>query len=568
MNRNRHIITAIAAGYLALGGWMVSCGEDPDITIPEDGNHRAQGYIEDNFAEIESDINLEVLSLNGDVLGAKQLPNKKDLSDKLPPIGDQGINNTCVAWAAGYYNRTYLYGIEKKLSATELASASNQFSPKDLFRATKLRGTNCGGTSFDAALQVMIDRGIAPLDKVPYTNVDDCEYKPELNADDARPFVIDSFRKIKKDKTEIKSNIVQGKLVLFGAQCGTLFNDYKGGVFSYEGSDTQVDGHAMVICGYDDTKGPNGAFKVANSWGKEWGENGFIWIDQDFFVSNPNFIKSQPLIMNSKNTAITVDQNNTAVNKEDGWDLVPSHLEFIDLDDPDYPDDSLDPTWRVIYYNGYNLGEKTIPCSKDWCVALMYYNAKDADDNGFFMIDLYTDRFDEYGSMCNNWLEDDAIEKYGDPEEVIGIHSDAYCWTHKNINGGQSLSSVVFGNSNKIRWDVQMPSELNGDYFLVLVMDPFNNVEEANEANNYLYYTVDGQPVHFTNGVPTNISLQKSSAGNARHTIKDKNPNTYSTQEISALIRAQKKSGVLQQKALDWKNSHNYRKVASHSKTQ
>ncbi len=598
MNKNKHIITAITAGAMALGFWMVSCGDDSEINnTPSNGGYskpdnsntgsgnqdngnqetpgepsisqsRAQGYVEDNFAEIESDINLEVLALTGDVLGAKQLPASKDLSDQLPPILDQGINNTCVAFAAGYYNRTYLYGVEKKLSKAELASASNQFSPKDLFRATRLKGNNCVGTSFDAALQVMIDRGIATLDKVPYTNVDDCEYKPDLNAADAKPFVIESFRKIKKDKTEIKTNLAQGKLVLFGAQCGILFKNYEGGVFSYEGSDHEASGHAMVVCGYDDTKGPNGAFKVANSWGKDWGENGFIWIDQKFFVSNPYFIKSQPVIMNAKNTTITVDNNNSVVNKEEGWDLVPSHLEFLDLNDPKYPEESLDPTWRVIYYNGYNMGEKPIPCSKNWCVALMYYNSKDADDNGFFLIDLYTDSFGNYGSMCNDWLQDDAIARYGDPEKVIGIHSDAYCWTHKNINGGQSLSSVVFGNSNKIRWDVQIPSELNGDYFLVLVMDPFGNVEEANEANNYLYYTVDGKPIHFMNGVPTNIPLQKSGNSNVTHSAKDKNPNTYSTEEISALIRAQRNSGVLRQKALNWQKSHASGKVTSHPRTQ
>ncbi|MEJ0106451.1 MAG: C1 family peptidase [Bacteroidota bacterium] len=35
-------------------------------------------------------------------------------------------------------------------------------------------------------------------------------------------------------------------------------------------------GHAMVVIGYNDTKN---AFKVMNSWGTKWGDNGFAWID-------------------------------------------------------------------------------------------------------------------------------------------------------------------------------------------------------------------------------------------------------------------------------------------------
>ena len=39
-------------------------------------------------------------------------------------------------------------------------------------------------------------------------------------------------------------------------------------------------GHAMLLCGYDDNIG---AYKVMNSWGENWGEKGFFWIDYNFF---------------------------------------------------------------------------------------------------------------------------------------------------------------------------------------------------------------------------------------------------------------------------------------------
>src|SRR5690625_7623232 len=44
-------------------------------------------------------------------------------------------------------------------------------------------------------------------------------------------------------------------------------------------------GHAMTIIGYDDSKGSGGAFRVVNSWGSDWGDKGYIWIDYQFFLN-------------------------------------------------------------------------------------------------------------------------------------------------------------------------------------------------------------------------------------------------------------------------------------------
>jgi hypothetical protein len=37
--------------------------------------------------------------------------------------------------------------------------------------------------------------------------------------------------------------------------------------------------HAITIIGYDDSKR---AFRMVNSWGPNWGDNGFIWLSEDF----------------------------------------------------------------------------------------------------------------------------------------------------------------------------------------------------------------------------------------------------------------------------------------------
>ena len=38
-------------------------------------------------------------------------------------------------------------------------------------------------------------------------------------------------------------------------------------------------GHGICIVGYDDAKK---AFRMVNSWGSDWGDNGFAWLSQDF----------------------------------------------------------------------------------------------------------------------------------------------------------------------------------------------------------------------------------------------------------------------------------------------
>jgi C1A family cysteine protease len=39
----------------------------------------------------------------------------------------------------------------------------------------------------------------------------------------------------------------------------------------------------MAVVGYDDEKH---AFRVANSWSSRWGDNGFLWISEDYVAKD------------------------------------------------------------------------------------------------------------------------------------------------------------------------------------------------------------------------------------------------------------------------------------------
>jgi hypothetical protein len=51
----------------------------------------------------------------------------------------------------------------------------------------------------------------------------------------------------------------------------------------YENPNIKHYGHAMVVVGYDDDK-HGGAFEVQNSWGTNWGNDGYIWITYNDFA--------------------------------------------------------------------------------------------------------------------------------------------------------------------------------------------------------------------------------------------------------------------------------------------
>lgn len=56
------------------------------------------------------------------------------------------------------------------------------------------------------------------------------------------------------------------------------FQDYTNGVFNEIPSNyaSPTTNHAIVLCGWDDDKH---AWLLKNSWGTDWGENGYMWID-------------------------------------------------------------------------------------------------------------------------------------------------------------------------------------------------------------------------------------------------------------------------------------------------
>ena len=471
-------------------------------------------------------------------IGGTTLPASYSIKSKLPPIGDQGKYGTCVAWAVGYNLKTTLNAIDKNWTSTTLADAKNQTSPKDLFLSIPAaeKGSDCNGTNFEPAFNQLIQRGTASVQSVPYINMGSCSQSADRSFDaEAGNNKLSNFRKIAMSVAEIKSYVAQNRPVVFGAKLGDNFMTWRGDqVISSHSSFARVGQHArhaLMIIGYDDSKGPNGAFQVVNSWGTVWGDKGYIWIDYNFMI-NPAFGMMAFVATNkpADNYNPVVPPNNTTGD----YDLVPWNVE-------DMANTSSNARSRKMYYNVYNTGSQSVLASKRWNIVYLYYNAFNANDFGILLYDEYTDK---YGTLGEN----------GSLTSGVGIAGN--WWNHINLPGGTGVAEVMY-NDKRVQWTYTMPN-IKGYYYLVCLADGYDVVKEKDEANNYYFITdAKGLPLQINNGIVNSrmgsrvLSQEALRTGDRVKTVApvdlSGDRNAYTPQEIGSMIKTLKENGQLKE---------------------
>jgi hypothetical protein len=80
---------------------------------------------------------------------------------------------------------------------------------------------------------------------------------------------------------ELKSWIYSGFPIWFGVSVDQGFMNLKAGKVWSKAKGKDEGGHAMVLVGFDNAKN---AFKIANSWGTDWADAGYGWVDYNYFV--------------------------------------------------------------------------------------------------------------------------------------------------------------------------------------------------------------------------------------------------------------------------------------------
>ena len=226
-----------------------------------------------------------VTAPTGAIGTAGTLPAQVDLSAGLPPVGNQGLEASCVAWSIGYYYEGFQEGQEH---AWALGDPTHQFSPAFVYN--QINGGVDGGSVPSDALGLLQMKGDASLASFPYAAGDYLTQPSPSQVQDALPYTTASWAWFfREDVAGMKAHLAAGDLVSISipvysnfispsSPCTTPIEIPAAGWGdpSYQG------GHQVTLVGYDDAKQ---AFKIVNSWGPLWGCSGFAWLSYDFVAN-------------------------------------------------------------------------------------------------------------------------------------------------------------------------------------------------------------------------------------------------------------------------------------------
>lgn len=207
-------------------------------------------------------------------------PTNFDLSEFLPLVGNQGKQGSCVAWATGYYLKSFHENFENLINGQAM---NQRMSPSFIYNQIKVAGCD-DGSNIQRALDTISSSGIPSLLVMPYDE-NDCDTQPTQNQKTlALPNKIKSYHYLDQDKVfeQTKAFLLNEQPVVIAI---TIDRNYFGardenGIYIYRKFKEASGGHAMLVVGYDDDMN---AFKVVNSWGEGWGNSGFVWIDYKAF---------------------------------------------------------------------------------------------------------------------------------------------------------------------------------------------------------------------------------------------------------------------------------------------
>src|SRR5665648_647265 len=238
---------------------------------------------------------------------------------QIPAIPfSQGQQGSCVSCASSMAKSI----LDHVKYNTSYHNSSIIYSPAFLFNQCHVNPNNClAGSYVTSNLEVLKDQGICKLSDMTYDQ-SNCSTQPNSTQRNlAELHKIDHYYKIDPiSNSWIKEFINAGLPVLIVFQVDDFFYTATTTSIWKQFSSGSRGYHCTLLYGWDDSKN---AFAMLNSWGKNWGNNGTIWVDYNFVQTGSSliygkifteaYIIQNPAVTNNKPVAQFAATGNTNI---------------------------------------------------------------------------------------------------------------------------------------------------------------------------------------------------------------------------------------------------------------
>ncbi|KAH6796842.1 Granulin repeat cysteine protease family protein [Perilla frutescens var. hirtella] len=216
----------------------------------------------------------KVASLRYSHRAGDELPESVDWRERgaVAPIKNQGSCGSC--WA--FSTVAAVEGINKIVTG-EMITVSEQ----ELVDCNKGQNAGCNGGLMDYAFEFIISNGgMDTEDDYPYRGVDG---KCDINRKNAKIVTIDGYEDVPKNEKALQKAVAHQPVSVAIEASGRALQLYSSGVFTGK-CGVQLD-HGVVVVGYGSENGLD-YWIVRNSWGADWGEDGYFRLHRNVRVSS------------------------------------------------------------------------------------------------------------------------------------------------------------------------------------------------------------------------------------------------------------------------------------------
>jgi hypothetical protein len=212
-----------------------------------------------------------------------------DLRPNCSDIKDQGNLGACSAFGS-----TELFNFVRNKNKLVSWNPSPLFTYYSTRKLTNQEATDSGACVRDA-LKSTVKDGVAMERIWPYDISKFAENPPQDVWDNAEKHQTLQYLSIDStNKNAILNCLNEGYPFIFGIKLYQSFNSISvlfGGRVPEPNRNTEklLGGHCMMAVGYLKNLDGSESIIVQNSWGKDWGDQGFCYIPMNYFMSNDTF---------------------------------------------------------------------------------------------------------------------------------------------------------------------------------------------------------------------------------------------------------------------------------------